>query len=208
MEIESKYTVTGPFEIDTLSSLDLKPYHLRPLRDAHHHDVHFDTAEHQISAHKAGVRIRREEGTTTLTFKSLGQYSDGIHEREEIEEELSEGAEFDLQQWPQNIAARVRDLVGDEPVVPAFEIKIRRRTWAVERDGTVIGELAFDEGTIIAGEKTEPVREIEVEIKDKGSRADIEEIGRRLLQLLPLRPEQRTKRHRGMDLLRASTPNP
>jgi triphosphatase len=208
MEIESKYTVTDPLDPETLSSLDLNPYHLRPLKDAHHHDVHLDTLGHSISAHHCGVRIRREGELTQVTFKTRGQYSDGIYEREEIEEELAEGAGLNLERWPAPIAERVRALAKDEPLVPVFEIKIRRRTWAVEREGDAIGELAFDEGTIIAGERTEPVCEIEVEIKDNGSRADLEEIGRRLLQLLPLRPEHRTKRHRGMDLLRASAPNP
>ncbi|HVF09310.1 MAG TPA: CYTH domain-containing protein [Abditibacteriaceae bacterium] len=204
MEIESKYTVSGPLDPDTLPLLDLSPYHLRPLKDAHHHDVHLDTPGHKISGASCGVRIRREEGTTKLTFKSLGQYSEGVHEREELEEELPPGAEFDVQRWPPSIAGRVREIVGDEPIVPLFEIKIRRRTWAVERAARVIGELAFDEGNIIAGERTEPLCEIEVEIKENGSRADLAELGRHLLDLLPLHPESRTKRHRGLALLAAS----
>ena len=209
MEIESKYTVTEQFDSDTLASLDLSPYHLRPLQDTRHHDVHLDTADHRISARKCGVRIRREaDGTSKLTFKTQGQYSGGIHQREEIEEEVASNAEFEMDQWPQHIASRVRELAGDEPVVAMFEIKIRRRAWAVERDGNVIGELAFDDGNIIAGERTEAVCEIEVEIKDNGTHADLEELGRRLMDLLPLRPESRTKRHRGMDLLKAPTPNP
>jgi len=200
MEIEAKYAVIGPIDPDQINSLDLEPYHLRPDEDKVHRDEAFDTPRRTISRSGHGLRIRRVDGKAILTLKGAGQYADGIHEREEVEIEL-DNSQHAPAQWPSPIAERVQALIGDEQVQPLFSIEVRRRTWAVERDGQVIGELAYDEGTITANGRTEAILEIEVEIKGNGARADIERIGKKLLEVLPLRPEARTKRQRGMMLL-------
>ncbi|MDQ3814183.1 MAG: CYTH domain-containing protein [Armatimonadota bacterium] len=200
MEIEAKYAVTGALDPDDLSSLDLAPYRLRPLGEETHQDVILDTAMRTITGQRHGLRIRRSGARTMLTLKAGGQVADGIHEREEIEVPLL-NSEYDPRRWPAEIGERVRALTRDEPLYPLIEVRIRRRTWAVERAGKLIGELVFDEGTISANGQTEPVREIEVEVKADGTRADLEHIGQRLLASLPLQPEARTKLQRGLALL-------
>lgn len=207
MEIELKYAIIGTVEPEQLTSLNLEPYTLQPLGTRMQYDTILDTSEITVKRSGHGLRIRKTEGKAILTLKGAGQAVEGIHEREEVEAELAQDpadGDYDIDQWPDPIRERVRQLVGDNQVSPLFNIEVRRTTWAVEREGQVLGELALDRGTIMANGKTEPINEIEVELKESGSRADLAFIGHRLLAQLPLQPEGRTKSQRGLALLMSS----
>jgi inorganic triphosphatase YgiF len=66
-----------------------------------------------------------------------------------------------------------------------FATKIHRRTQQLELNGSVI-EIAFDEGSIEAGERRAPLAEIELEVK-AGDASVLHDLGMQLLEIAPLR---------------------
>jgi triphosphatase len=202
MEIEAKYAILGPLNPATLTSLDLGPYHLYPDGETHHQDVLLDTPTFAITSDGHTLRLRHSEGRVLLTYKGPNLGSDGMHEREEIEIPLETPASTDYQRWPHEIADRIAPLVGDAPLVPLVKLYVHRRKWQVENVGRMIGEMVLDQGIINAGGRTARVHELEVELKGEGERDDLQALGQRLQEQLPLQPQPRGKLQRGLALLR------
>ncbi len=88
-----------------------------------------------------------------------------VHEREELEAEISGTPADDPRAWPPAIAARALALAGDEPLLPLFHVRVERRLWLARRGGRVIAEVALDAGEILACGRREPIYELEVELK-------------------------------------------
>jgi inorganic triphosphatase YgiF len=89
---------------------------------------------------------------------------------------------------------------------PIFVTKVRRQTRRLELAGSVI-EVAFDEGSIEAGEHREPVTEIGLELKSGDPRA-LYDLGIDMLDTAPLRVGTRSKADRGYCLALGLTPKP
>lgn len=224
MEIEAKYKITGTLDPATISALDLTPYAVRAGEQLAHHDIMLDTPERAITGSRHSLRLRDENGTTILTFKGPDTVEGSIHRREEIEARLpasgtdangapatgrSAGGAYDYRTWPKKLAQRVEALVGtSDKLGPLIEVVVKRQTWIVERDGEQIGELDLDEGTILAGGASEPVHELELELKEHGTPDDLASLDARLQAALPLTPEPRSKLERGLALLSSSAQMP
>src|SRR3546814_10022518 len=60
----------------------------------------------------------------------------------------------------------IRAVLGDaaDAITPVFEVRIERRTWIISEGGATI-ELVLDSGEVVAGERTSPICEIELELK-------------------------------------------
>lgn len=218
MEIEAKYKITGPLDPEMISALDLAPYSLRQGQRHAHHDLLLDTPERAITGTHHSLRLRDENGAKILTFKGPGEVEGSVHRREEVEAPLpTNGAAevtanraqvYDYSTWPKNVAQRVTALVGPSAdLQPLIELFVNRQTWAVERDGESIGELALDEGTILAHGASVPVHELELELKDAGQPSDLAALDERLCASLPLAPEPRSKLERGLALLNGTSAN-
>src|SRR3546814_3659088 len=63
----------------------------------------------------------------------------------------------------------IRTVLGDaaDAITPVFEVRIERRTWIISEGGATI-ELVLDSGEVVAGERTSPICEIELELKQIG----------------------------------------
>jgi inorganic triphosphatase YgiF len=211
MEIEAKYAILGPLNAKKLTSLDLSPYQLYPDRVGHHRDVLLDTVDRTITSTGVTLRLRDAgNGHIMLTFKGPNAGSkSGVHEREEIEatldskpdSRLESSDHFDYCGWPEEISRRVGALAHGKQLMPLVRIYIHRRTWTVEHDGDLVAEMALDQGIINAGGRTARVHELEVELKDAGTREDLDELDRCLREQLPLQPQPRGKLQRGLALL-------
>jgi triphosphatase len=212
MEIEAKYRITRLITADALDELDLAPYTLRTDQDLQHHDLVLDSPERALSNRSCGLRLRQVNGKRILTFKGPNSVNGAVHRHEELEAILPPpGAAndpddlnraFDVSDWPAEIAERVRLLIGvGQRLEPLLEIRIHRRTWGVARDGTLIGELALDEGVILAKGNSESVYELELELKEGGQEADLDTLDQLLRLHLPLATQPLSKRERGLALL-------
>jgi inorganic triphosphatase YgiF len=204
MEIEAKFAVIGVLSASDIQSLDLRPYTLKGGERATHYDTLLDTASAYITGQRYALRIRESSGSHILTFKGPDRGMGGVHEREEIEAILKPPIEYDPNHWPEPIGERVRDLTEGEPLHPILRLAVERQLWTVRRGGRLIGELALDTGVILAGGRREPLRELELELKESGGREDLDTLSKRLMDRLSLVPEERSKLQRGLALLRHS----
>jgi inorganic triphosphatase YgiF len=169
--------------------------------------IYFDTPELALQAQGVAVRLRQAGEHWVQTVKTRGTASGGLHSRMEWEGP-SDGQRLDFAPITD---VRLRALLESPDIrdrlAPAFRTRFRR--WArllVLPDGSRI-ELALDQGEIVAGEATEPISEVELELKCGSPRA-LFELALAFLPAIDLRPEQRSKAERGYALRAGSSPRP
>lgn len=202
MEIEAKYTITGPLDAATLEALDLGPYRLEFLKEERHHDEVLDTPTRALTSKRQALRLRHGGGRTIVTYKGPDNVSGGLHEREEIEVAFTDGTlPSSYREWSPEIVERVGPTVGDAELTPLVEMDVLRRTWSILRDGRMVAELALDNGIIRANNRISPVHELEIELKGRGERDDLKALDQIFTRELPLQPESRSKLERGLALL-------
>ena len=171
--------------------------------------VYQDTADDRLRAAGIALRLRRVGRRWVQTVKRTGETGEGggffAHQEDErpapggrlvLDGDDSEGA-----------LAAVREAVGDAALGPVFETRVERTTERLGLAGLGEVELALDEGEIRAGDATEPIREVELELLS-GSVAAIFAVARQILDRAPFRLGTTNKAARGYRLLRAGRAKP
>jgi triphosphatase len=202
MEIEAKFRVDQPAIFDDLLRLSvLGPFHLLATPGIEYqHNTYFDAPDRRLSTRHYSLRVRDVGKRRIGTVKRSLPTQAGIHSREEWEVEL--GQSDDPNDWPSS-AARDQALaaLAGAAVAPLMAIHTRRQYIYAVRAATVVAELSLDEGTIAAGGRTVEFRELEVELLEGQSRADLDILLHHLQARYPLIPESRGKKSRGLALL-------
>lgn len=160
--------------------------------------VYFDTPDGQLADKGMSLRIRKSGKRRIQTVKADGG-SAGLFARQEWEMPVR-GAKPTI-----DARTPLLELFGEaaEQVEPVFEVDVERSRWLLtEGDGRV--ELVLDRGVVRAGEREEPLCEIELELK-AGPPAALFAIARRIDGEVPVRPGVLTKPERGYRL-RAAMP--
>lgn len=154
--------------------------------------TYFDTAEHALRDGGFSLRVRRNNGKHTQTLKHRA--GGGLFERDEWETPV-DGPDLDLVALRNTPAAGV---IGDEVPVPAFivEVERRMRVWTC---GDTRIEISLDNGLITAGERTEPIAELELELLCGPPQA-LFDLGRELLAEAELTLAFESKAERGYRL--------
>jgi inorganic triphosphatase YgiF len=160
--------------------------------------TYFDTPELHLQRQELTLRVRREGRHFVQTVK--GRDDGDLVTRAEWEDRIP-GARPDL--GAATSGARVQEVVKHGGKLrPLFTTDVRRTAVIIEpRPGTRI-EAAIDEGeirTLDGGSVAEPVSELELELK-AGDPAMLYDTALRLLDVVPLRIETRTKSDRGFRL--------
>lgn len=202
MEIEAKFATTAPVTAKQINALSIPGFTLTDSGVEPHSDVLLDTDSRLITTTMHALRIRTAGEKRVVTFKGPNQGSQGTHEREEIEAPLDGQVSFDPAQWPSEVGVPVLALTHGDALHPLLRLRVERHTWVVRKHGHVVGELALDNGEILAGGRREPLAELELELKESGTRADLETVSAALKEALPIQPEPRSKLQRGLALLR------
>ncbi len=203
MEIEAKLTLNAPTDAAQIEALDWTPYQLGTGHEVQQHDTFFDTPELALSRTRHAVRLRQGGTTTVVTLKGPGKVEGGVHEREELELPTAGNTP---EQWPSAIQTRLQQLIGTQSMQPLLEVRNHRRTWPLLQGTRTIGEVALDEGSIVAAGREEPMHELEIELKG-GNLDDLTMLIGMLRQQLPAEPEDRSKFARGLALLGIDTSN-
>jgi inorganic triphosphatase YgiF len=202
MEIEAKYRVagTGIFQ-EVLGLGSIGPFQLTPDDQIEaQHNTYFDTTDGQLRAQRYGLRIRDLGNRRIATLKGEARINDGLFERDEWEAEI--GDDDRPEHWPAGeLRDRVLALVGSGPLVPLLTIDVQRRHVYAAHAGARFAEVSLDQGTILAGGRTEPICELEIELLKGGDRADFEALTRLLRERFNLQPDNRSKLARGLALL-------
>lgn len=159
---------------------------------------YYDTGDQLLQ--KAGIayRVRFEDGQWLATVKAGDKSAGGLHERKEWNIP-ADGPLPTLAHLKQTAAGTLLDGLADTALVPLFCTTFDRRKIKLETDDGSVIELAVDLGAVIAGEISEQIAELELELIS-GEPAAILKAGAQLAEIIPLTVEPRSKYYRGLRL--------
>lgn len=154
--------------------------------------TYYDTPDFALRACGIALRLRRAGDIWRQTVKCAATSTGGLAARPEWEQPW--GGHFDFCGVTD---ARVRTfLVGNAArLTPVFNTRFHRETRCHSVDGARI-RLMLDTGEILAGERSELLCELELEL-DAGAPVDLLRLAEQLAVALPLFPDDRSKAARG-----------
>jgi inorganic triphosphatase YgiF len=168
--------------------------------------VYYDTPDRLLARQGVAMRVRKQGRRWFQTVKEAGRVEGGMHERPEYEAPAPDGQVnlAALQETP------VANLFADPEVTarlaPIFETDVRRTIRLLDVDRAEI-ELALDRGELRAGDRTEPICELELELRS-GAAEGLYDLALALQEKVRLRIENRSKAERGHALAGAEKPGP
>ncbi len=137
---------------------------------------YFDTPDFALSAHGVALRVRRSGRRWVQTLKTEGERRGGLSQRAEFEMAISRGTP-DWTRFPAEALAHVPEVLRAQ-LVPVFETRFKRTAWLLKGQGGAQIEVALDvgevhtlkgtcapNGGIHAGQRRQPICEIELELK-------------------------------------------
>lgn len=157
--------------------------------------TYFDTGERAVAKVGYSLRIRRSDDMRIQTIKSDGASSAGLFARTEWERPVED--DVPILDYATPLPTVLGDSVGD--VVAQFEVRVERSKWLVQEDETQI-EVVLDRGEVVSGDRSEPICEIELELK-LGDPAALFGFARKIDAVAPVRLGVVTKSERGYRLI-------
>jgi inorganic triphosphatase YgiF len=204
-EIELKLLI-NPMDINRLRRHPLLKAHAAGrARSRNLLSIYFDTPDLTLRQQRVALRVRRIGAHWVQTVKGGGGVRAGLHQRGEWEDGVAQDRP-DLTKISEPFllklfsSAAVRDRLA-----AVFTTEFKRTTWQLQWDNGDVVELALDQGEVKSGDKTAPVCEIELELKN-GNPARLFQAALELQQSIPLRLENVNKADRGYRLSQAATP--
>ena len=193
----------------------------RPARELR--DVYYDTEDWRLYRSGYALRVRRDDGRAEATMKALMPAEGGLRRRREISEPM-EGVET-----PKGtsgpVGERVRRVAGTADLRPLFEVRTRRRPFALrtqrpsseeivedasgnispqnsEQDAIVVAEVALDESEVFAnGGASTHLSRVEVEVVSDAQIHDgVGDFVEVLREALELRPTRTSKFRTGLSV--------
>jgi triphosphatase len=199
LEQEIKLVVNSNAKLDLMRLAFLKPLIDGSLSTHHLVSTYFDTPNKHLSQQKVGLRMRKMDDAWYQTVKTAGVAKDGLHQRQEWEHSLA-GPEWDLTLLKQT---PLDELIDDEQLwlqlAPVFTTDFNRDALQLKMDEGSLVELAYDYGEVIAGDKTAPIHELELELKSGDVNA-LHTLAKQLKAELDISPSDRSKAQMGYEL--------
>lgn len=175
--------------------------------------VYFDTNDFLLTKSRIGLRIRRDSGRWEQTFKAETNGLDRIEHNHLLAQRAAAPIPSidpsGLPATPELEAlglkrSQIATLTNPQALQAQFEVKVTRHTWKMRINESEL-ELAFDQGTLLADEKSRDIQEIELELVS-GRRLDLWLASQELSDHLAQSSrrafiESRPKAQRGMGLL-------
>ena len=183
---------------------------------AHLRARYYDTADGALAAHHIVLRVRKEDGAWVQTAKAPGER---LVERLEHNVELAPGRASETplplvgRHHGTPVGERIAEALrraGHDPaeaeLVPLYGTDVWRTTREM-RSGDALVELAFDLGSVRAGDRTHALRELEIELKH-GSPSSLLELAGRWRARYGLWLDTVSKSQRGERLARGAEHGP
>jgi triphosphatase len=159
--------------------------------------VYFDSDERFLRKHGLTLRVRHVDEKRVQTIKSA-DHGVGLFERSEWEQTI-EGNEPDLSGVKDTDLGRILNDDACTELKPLFETRIERTAYHLNGNGADI-IMTIDEGQILSADSSQPVSEIELELKE-GKPADLFKVAREILNIVPAHLEFKSKPERGYGLV-------
>ena len=172
-----------------------------PARRRNVSSVYYDTTNERLRRSGVALRLRRDGKHWLQTLKLESAPSAGFAARAEWEMAAPRGR-LELAAFPRAeiMAATGLDLAKLEGrLQPLFETRFVRRSAPVAIDGATRAEICVDTGEIAAGERREPISEIEIELQ-AGKATSLLRYAAGLAKALELELEFESKAERGYRL--------
>ncbi|PKM17565.1 MAG: CYTH domain-containing protein [Gammaproteobacteria bacterium HGW-Gammaproteobacteria-15] len=162
-------------------------------------NAYFDTADNWFRRHDMGLRSRLKLGRYEQTIKLAGSQHGAMQMRPEYnvpcDGVVPKLDAFPAEIWPEQTG--VPQL--QQQLIELFRTDFSRQIWLLRcADGSDV-ELAYDQGEIRAGNRSQPIAELELELIS-GNALQLFALAKTLLQQLPLRTGWQSKAARGYSL--------
>ena len=156
--------------------------------------TYFDTGKQRLKRHGLSLRVRRNGNQHIQTVKSENSAQFG---RDEWETEIKDGAP-DLGKAADTPLEQFALKKLRRKLKPIFKTSVNRTTLPVRTKQSEI-ELAIDRGNIVAGNRSIPVEELELELKS-GRLVDLFRVAKAIERKSGAELDLRSKAQRGYDL--------
>lgn len=157
-EVELKLEI-DPAHVGKLKS---HPLFRQQLHRSLQTSIYFDTPKGRLRRRGWVLRVRHEGDRWIQTIKHSGE-SAGLFDREEWEADVA-GSQPDLHAIAGTSLNSLIKARQFRHLVPVVRTEVTRSTWIARPTGATI-EITFDEGMVEAGGVTEPIHELELELK-------------------------------------------
>lgn len=173
--------------------------------------IYFDTQDQSLRKAKISLRVRKSGRSWLQTVKIGTGVVAGLSSPIEAEHPVKGRAlDFSVIEDP-DVSKMLAKVIGDAPLSECFETVMKRTTRQLKRENDDAHvELAFDTGNILAGEGSQPLVELEMELMSGSSQA-IYEVAKALLKDVPFRFSPYSKAERGYRFAegqKSETPDP
>ncbi|RYF00083.1 MAG: CYTH and CHAD domain-containing protein [Oxalobacteraceae bacterium] len=206
MEAEIKLALDAASVAQVRKLPVLREHAVSTPQEQEHVDRYFDSSGFDLLRHGFALRVRSAGGRHVQTLKGGGSALAGLHQRTELESEIdTEAPDLDL------FARQLREVLpqlakeGVPALAPVFVNRSKRSSWMIALPDGVQIECALDVGELQHGERSVPVRELELEIK-QGPPAVLYGLAQQVHAALPVRLEHVSKAERGYVLAGAAKP--
>ena len=184
----------------TLKDISIEGYQQSEITSQRLISTYFDTPNQTLIDSGVGLRLRFDGSHWFQTVKEAGQVKNGLHERQEWEHALETKAFDEALLALTPLKALIEDKVMWASVSPVFTTDFIRQTIVLRSQDQSEIELAYDKGSIHAGEKTTSIHEIELELKT-GDVNHLQQIAVQLISKLPLETTNSSKAQKGYALV-------
>ncbi|WLD57498.1 CYTH domain-containing protein [Salinispirillum sp. LH 10-3-1] len=158
-------------------------------------NIYCDTPQQALTQAGIALRLRNKGSQWLQTLKTRGEAQGGLHARQEWEMPIA-GPALEWGKLPKEVLPAGLKL---DAVQPLFETTFERHAWQVIHNDSVI-ELVLDQGLACAGDATQPIGEIELELVS-GTPADLFSMAEQLATSITLLPSDISKAERGYRLV-------
>jgi triphosphatase len=181
---------------------------------------YYDTGDLMLTKIWTSLRVRTEGEERIATIKLGDRSRDGLYQRMEWSARLEEDDWADTDAFTLDASWFHKHAISDgdpddqlreilaklqgQPLHEICQARFCRTTFDVGYGDTLM-ELALDAGELCAGELTEPVNELELELRE-GDVRDLMDLGNELQARFALVPEPKSKYARCLALLQQTRP--
>lgn len=162
--------------------------------------TYYDTRDYKLANAGMAYRIRKNGKNYEATVKTMGETVGGFSSRHEYTVSLAK-KKVTLSGFAPEFDEKLQTLTADDELLKLFDVTINRKICLLQISPETIVEMAVDEGEVQAEGISQPISEIELEIK-KGNISDLLIYVTSLAQKLPVFVENRSKFQRGLELLK------
>lgn len=171
-----------------------------------HTDTYFDTASLELWRNGWILRIRSEGPFFIQTVKRSSSPSGHAFERDEWEWQLDNDTPDPAHLKGDGLASLLKLIEkSGERLRPMFVNQTHRTSWLLQLAHDTQVECALDAGQLLAGKRSTPINEVELELK-RGEPSELFGLALRLQQDLPLTLGPASKAARGYALLAGKPP--